>query len=51
MAAHEHEAMDAYSHAITTAAERAGPAVVKVETGRAGSATQAAAGHRLGRDL
>jgi S1-C subfamily serine protease len=32
----EYEAMDAYSRAITTAAERAGPAVVKVETGRAG---------------
>lgn len=30
----EHEAMDAYSRAIMTAAERAGPAVVKVETGR-----------------
>lgn len=32
--AQERDAMDAYSHAISTAAERAGPAVVKVETGR-----------------
>jgi S1-C subfamily serine protease len=32
--AQEHEALDAYSNAIATAAERAGPAVVKVETGR-----------------
>ena len=35
--AQEREALDAYSHAISTAAERAGPAVVKVETGRAGA--------------
>jgi serine protease Do len=34
--AQEYEAMDAYSRAITTAAERAGPTVVKVETGRGG---------------
>jgi S1-C subfamily serine protease len=32
--ADEQKAFDYYSHAVTTAAERAGPAVVKVETGR-----------------
>ncbi len=33
----EHEALDAYSRAITTTAARVGPAVVKVETGRGGA--------------
>jgi len=32
----EQKAFDYYSHAVMTAAERAGPAVVKVETGRGG---------------
>src|SRR5262245_22246735 len=35
--AQEREALDAYSSAISSAAERAGPSVVKVETGRGGS--------------
>lgn len=36
IAAEEMEILDAYSQGITRAAERAGPAVVKIETGRTG---------------
>lgn len=44
----EREALDAYSHAITTAAERAGPAVVKVETDRSRTRSGTKARHGLG---
>ncbi|NOK63623.1 MAG: hypothetical protein GFH27_549297n37 [Chloroflexi bacterium AL-W] len=50
-ATHEHEALDAYSRAITTAADRAGPAVVKVETNQGRTQQSGMACHSRGSAL
>jgi S1-C subfamily serine protease len=44
----EQKAFDYYSHAVMTAAERAGPAVVKVETGRGSGRRDGGPGQGIG---
>jgi S1-C subfamily serine protease len=46
--ADEQKAFDYYSHAVTTAAERAGPAVVKVEIGHSGARRDGGHGQGIG---
>ena len=46
--ADEQKAFDYYSHAVTTAAERAGPAVVKVEIGHGGGRRNGGQGQGIG---
>src|SRR4051812_23535419 len=44
----EQKAFDSYSHAVMTAAERAGPAVVKVEIGHSGRRRDGSQGQGIG---